>query len=140
MRQSQALVSFKCGRMNYDGKMVTPDRQKGTLKVMSDMQPGMTNLQWCDERGTVQNTMTLFPGDAKFEKVKQTEDRVYLLEIQPGPRRLFFWMQEPDRDGDADRCKKVHEAINNIQSNSNSNSNQTTNSAAAAASSYRPAG
>jgi len=51
---------------------------------------------------------------AKFEKVKQTEDRVYLLEVQPEPRRLFFWMQDTDKENDADRCKKCHNAINGI--------------------------
>lgn len=30
------LVEFKAGRMNYDGRMVTPDRRKGTIKIISD--------------------------------------------------------------------------------------------------------
>ena len=47
-------------------------------------------------------------------KVKQSEDRVYLLEVQPEPRRLFFWMQEDDKEGDAERCKKTHNAINGV--------------------------
>lgn len=47
-------------------------------------------------------------------KVKQSEDRVYLLEIQPEPRRMFFWMQEPDKENDAERMKKCHNAINGI--------------------------
>jgi hypothetical protein len=31
-----ALVEFKAGRMNYDGRMVTPDRRKGTIKIVLD--------------------------------------------------------------------------------------------------------
>ena len=32
------LVEFKAGRMNYDGKMVTPDRRRGMLRVITDPQ------------------------------------------------------------------------------------------------------
>lgn len=31
-----ALVEFKAGRMNYDGRMVTPDRRKGIIKIITD--------------------------------------------------------------------------------------------------------
>jgi hypothetical protein len=30
------LVEFKAGRMNFDGKMVTPDRRKGIIKIITD--------------------------------------------------------------------------------------------------------
>ncbi len=30
------LVEFKAGRMNYDGKMVTPDRRKGLIRIVDD--------------------------------------------------------------------------------------------------------
>jgi hypothetical protein len=36
----KALVEFKAGKMNYDGKMVTPDRRKGLVRVVED-QSGM---------------------------------------------------------------------------------------------------
>ena len=89
------LCEFKAGRMHYDGRMVTPDRAKGWIKGTRDpLQPGMVTFAFLDE--TKQNTieqLILFPDMAKFEKVKQSDDRVYLLEIQPEPRRLFFWMQ-----------------------------------------------
>ena len=91
---AMAAVAFKAGRMNYDGRMVTPDRRRGFIRVKRDpMQPGMVNFEYLDEQKNVQESLILFPDIAKFEKVKQTEDRVYLLEIQPEPRRLFFWMQ-----------------------------------------------
>ena len=39
------LVEFKAGRMNFDGRMVTPDRAKGYVRVVRDaMQPGMVNF------------------------------------------------------------------------------------------------
>ena len=30
------LVEFKSGKMNYDGKMVTPDRRKGLVRIVED--------------------------------------------------------------------------------------------------------
>jgi hypothetical protein len=35
----------------------------------------------------------VFPDESKFEKVKQSEDRVYLLEMKATEQRLFYWMQ-----------------------------------------------
>ena len=32
----KALVEFKAGKMNYDGKMVTPDRRKGLIRIIKD--------------------------------------------------------------------------------------------------------
>ena len=65
-----ALVEFKAGRMNYDGRMVTPDRRKGTIKIVLDTQ-GMKSFQWfeADNRTPVDN-FYVFPDEVKFEKVK----------------------------------------------------------------------
>ena len=38
------LVEFKAGIMNFDGKMVTPDRRKGTVKLVKDMQTQMNSF------------------------------------------------------------------------------------------------
>jgi hypothetical protein len=31
---SKALVEFKAGRMNFDGRMVTPDRRRGLIRII----------------------------------------------------------------------------------------------------------
>lgn len=42
----------------------------------------MVQFQWCDaETKNPIDSLYVFPGDAKFEKVKQSKDRVYLLEF-----------------------------------------------------------
>lgn len=56
----------------------------------------MKIFQFCDaetKNPIDSETVYVFPGEAKFEKVKQTTDRVYLLEISGGVQRKFFWMQ-----------------------------------------------
>ena len=88
------LCEFKAGIMNFDGKMVTPDRRKGKVKLEKDMQTGMNQFQFFyEDSREPQENLIVFPGDAKFEKVKQTTDRVYLLEYPATQQRYFFWMQ-----------------------------------------------
>ena len=82
----------------------------------------MVTFAYLNESKDVVESLILFPDIAKFEKVKQSDDRVYLLEVQPEPRRMFFWMQEPDKEGDADRAKKCHNAINGITTTNENNS------------------
>lgn len=79
--------------MNFDGRIVKPDRRKGIIRVIKDAQ-GMTQFQWCDAdtKNPIDNRF-VFPGDCKFEKVKQSKDRVYMLEFTSG-ERLFYWIQE----------------------------------------------
>lgn len=64
------LVEFAAGRMNYDGTMVTPDRRRGLIRVISDAH-GMKTFQFCEhESKTPQESFYVFPDEAKFEKVK----------------------------------------------------------------------
>lgn len=74
------LAEYKAGRMNYDGKMVTPDRRKGKIRVKDD--EGMKSFEWIEDGNDMPaESYYVFPGEAKFEKVKQSNDRVYLLEM-----------------------------------------------------------
>ena len=76
------------------------------LRVVEEA--GVRNIQWCDlETLNPIETYMAFPGDAKFEKVKQTADRVYMLEFSANSRRIFFWMQEPDKTADEENAKKL---------------------------------
>tara|TARA_B110000285_G_C14521978_1_gene336967 strand:+ start:49 stop:381 length:333 start_codon:yes stop_codon:yes gene_type:complete len=89
----KALVEFKAGKMNYDGKMVTPDRRKGLIRVVED-QSGMKQFQWCDvDTKNPIESFYIFPDDSKFEKVKQSKDRTYLLEMISTQQRYFYWIQ-----------------------------------------------
>ena len=49
------LCEFKAGRMTFDGKMVTPDRRRGWIRVTSDpLQPGMVTFAVLNEAKEVQ--------------------------------------------------------------------------------------
>ena len=115
MPSNEVLVEIKAGKMFYDGKKVTPDKKRGTIKIIRDFQ-GVKSFQWIEAgaNNPFQNIM-IFPGDAKFVKVKQSKDRVYLLELLHSKHRHFFWFQEKDETEDAERCKKIHNWINGIE-------------------------
>lgn len=82
MSGPKPLVEFKAGRMNYDGRMVTPDRRKGLIRIVTDAH-GMKTFQWCEaESKQPVESFYVFPDESKFEKVKQSSDRVYLLEMK----------------------------------------------------------
>ncbi len=111
-QQPKALVEFKAGKMNYDGKMVKPDRRKGIIRITKD-NSGMAVFQFLDaDTKNKIESFYVFPGDAKFEKVKQSKDRVYLLEFSSTMQRHFYWMQEEDKEKDAENALKTHNVIN----------------------------
>lgn len=88
------LIEFKAGKMNYDGKMVTPDRRKGILRVI-ETADGMKQIQWCDAdtKNPMESIFVITGEKYRFEKVKQSKDRVYLFEISASNSRYFYWMQ-----------------------------------------------
>ena len=75
----------------------------------------MTQFQWCDaETKNPIDSLYVFPGDAKFEKVKQSKDRVYILEFLSTQQRLFYWFQEEDKEKDQDLARSVHCHLNGL--------------------------
>lgn len=134
-RGPKVLIEFKAGRMDYDGKMVTPDRRKGLVRVVEEA-PGMKQFQWCDPdtKNAIEN-FYIFPDESKFEKVKQSSDRVYVLMNMPAKKYNFYWMQEDEPEKDAERCKKLHNILNNIKDASTPAPGAETPSASGAASS-----
>ena len=111
----KALVEFKAGKMNYDGRMCTPDRRKGIVRVVED-QGGMKQFQWCDaDTKNPIDSFYVFPDDAKFEKVKKNRDRVYILEMKHTQQRYFYWMQDEEKEKDKSNALKVHNVLNNIE-------------------------
>lgn len=85
------LAEVKAGKMDYDGRMVKPQRKKGIIRITKNAE-GMTIFSWCDaETKNPIDNLYVFPGEASFEKVKQSSDRVYLLQFRGSERRFFYF-------------------------------------------------
>jgi len=112
------FVEFKCGKMTRSGTTVTADTRKGLLYVHRG-EDSLIHFCWKDRTtGTVDanDDLLLFPDEAEFLPVPQCKTgRVFVLKFKANDKRLFFWMQEPDKnkDKDKDLMEKVNEAINN---------------------------
>ena len=75
----------------------------------------MVQFQWCDaDTKNPIDSLYVFPGVAKYEKVKQSNDLVDILEIGSTQQRFFYWFQDEDKTKDEENAKKIHNAINGI--------------------------
>jgi hypothetical protein len=128
----RSIVRFKCGRMKNedlpDGTCrVTALPARGYLELLtadgrssSSWSSGggtMFRLVWSSRSGTVpqdaDNSLLLLPREQSFEKVNTgvLTDRVFLLRFLNSTRKVFFWVQEPDAEGDEAILKKVRDAL-----------------------------
>jgi len=113
--RNKPLVEFKAGKMLIRGKMVIPDKRQGKIEVVHSPEDQLKHFKWKDRStGQVETDLIIFPDEVVFKRVKQcTTGRVYLLEWKTTERRLFFWMQEPSDERDAEFCEKVNKSLNN---------------------------
>ena len=108
------IAEFKAGKMSYDGKWVKPERRKGLVRLVNE--GGAKKFEWCDlDSKNPIDSFYVFPGEVKFEKVKQSKDRVYLLEFTSTQQRHFYWMQDPDDSKDEENVKKLVDGLTNFR-------------------------
>ncbi|KAK4754894.1 hypothetical protein SAY87_008651 [Trapa incisa] len=106
------MLEFRAGKMNLEGKRVVPDTRKGLIRIERG-EEGLMHFQWLDRtQNVVEEDQIIFPDEAVFEKVNQASGRVYILKFSCDDRKFFFWMQEPNVDGDAQICQSVNGYIN----------------------------
>jgi len=111
---AKPLVEFKCGKCSVSGKNVTPEKRKGTVSLLQSPLDGLVHFQWKDRTtGAMEDDLIVFPEEATYKKVKQSDGRVYVFEYKDSTRRLFFWMQEANSDKDEEYASKINQYINN---------------------------
>ncbi|AQK88851.1 26S proteasome regulatory subunit RPN13 [Zea mays] len=83
-------------------------------RVLSALgEEGLVHFQWLDRgQNIVEDDQIIFPDEAVFEKVTESPGRVYILKFKQDSRKFFFWMQEPNADGDSQTCMQVNAYIN----------------------------
>lgn len=108
----ETLFEFRAGKMIVRGTHVTPDPRKGLVRLVK-AEDTLLHFQWWDRATfTLEDDQIIFPEEATFEKVGQSSGRVYLLKFKHDDRKFFFWMQEADKDMDADLCNVVTHHLN----------------------------
>ncbi|KAG7568010.1 Proteasomal ubiquitin receptor Rpn13/ADRM1 [Arabidopsis thaliana x Arabidopsis arenosa] len=108
----EIMLEFRAGKMSLQGTRVVPDVRKGLVRIARGDE-GLIHFQWLDRnQNTVEDDQIVFPDEALFEKVNQSSDRVFILKFNSDDRKLFFWMQEPRAEGDAELCSSVNQYLN----------------------------
>lgn len=115
---SRNLVEFRAGKLYRDSarsELIRADPRKGTL-YLHQSEDGLMHVCWKDRKnigGQVEEDLIVFPEEAEWLPVPQcTTGRVFVLKFKTSAQRLFFWMQEPKADKDADYAKKINQLLN----------------------------
>ncbi|XP_024514845.1 26S proteasome regulatory subunit RPN13 isoform X1 [Selaginella moellendorffii] len=108
----ETVLVFKAGKMLMEGVQVRADPRKGLFCIARD-EAGLVHVQWQDRvSGAVEDDQIVFADEAIFEKVQQSNGRVYILKFKTDDRKMFFWLQEPNPAGDERLCDAVNIQIN----------------------------
>jgi len=112
--QSKNLVEFRAGKMTLKGRMVYPDKRKGTVYVYQS-DDSLMHFCWRERsKSTAEDDLIIFPDDVEYKAVPQcTTGRVFLLKFKSNNRKLFFWMQEPKAEKDDELWRKLNDYFNN---------------------------
>mmetsp|Transcript_105792 Transcript_105792/g.183913 ORF Transcript_105792/g.183913 Transcript_105792/m.183913 type:complete len:309 (-) Transcript_105792:79-1005(-) len=105
-------VEFRAGKMEWNGRMVTPDKRKGKIVLMTAEEEQLMHFQWYDREKNELAIDLIVINDAYLEKIEKcTTGRVYLLRFTSSDKKLFFWMQEPKNEKDEEFIKTFNETI-----------------------------
>ena len=105
-------VEFKAGRMDWDGRMVTPDKRKGKILLYTSEEDQLTHFQWMDRDKNEVVTDLIVINDAYLERVQKcTTGRAYILRFTSSDKKMFFWMQEANGEKDEERVKTFNDAV-----------------------------
>ncbi|XP_040997246.1 26S proteasome regulatory subunit RPN13-like isoform X2 [Juglans microcarpa x Juglans regia] len=111
-KMQEIMLEFRAGKMYFEGKRVVPDSRKGLIRIARG-EEGLVHFQWIDRtKNIVEDDQIVFPDEAFFEKVNVSSGRVYILKFYSDDRKFFFWMQEPNADGDSQLCSAVNYHLN----------------------------
>ncbi|KAF5469375.1 hypothetical protein F2P56_013455 [Juglans regia] len=111
-KMQEIMLEFRAGKMYFEGKRVVPDSRKGLIRIARG-EEGLVHFQWIDRtKNIVEDDQIVFPDEAFFEKVNVSSGRVYILKFDSDDRKFFFWMQEPNADGDSQLCSAVNYHLN----------------------------
>lgn len=116
-----SIIKFKCGRMTHeklpDGSFrVTALPERGFLDL--GLQDSVPRLIWSTRTGEVpndsNNNFVLTKREQSVEKVStgKESERVLLVSSTTRPeRKHFFWIQEPDVEGDEHILETMRKAL-----------------------------
>ncbi|KAF5338990.1 hypothetical protein D9611_008759 [Ephemerocybe angulata] len=107
---NDTLLAFKAGRaFRRDGSnIVEADPAKGAI-LLTNGDDGLLHFIWKNRETDVsEEDLIIFPTDATFTKVDQSNGRVYVLKFSSSNQRHFFWMQDASSARDDEFANNVN--------------------------------
>ncbi|CAK0789009.1 unnamed protein product [Prorocentrum cordatum] len=105
-------VEFRAGQCKWDGRLVTPEKSKGKVALVTTEEDGLMHFRWANREKNDTALDLIVINDAYFEKIEKCKDgRVYVLRFTSSDKKLIFWMQEPDENSDVALIKKFNDAV-----------------------------
>jgi hypothetical protein len=107
---SEILLAFKAGRAfrREGANTVEPSPTKGAI-YLTNGDDGLLHFIWLNRTtNNIEEDLILFPFDASFVKVSQSQGRVYVLKFSSSNQRHFFWMQDTSSARDAEFTENVN--------------------------------
>jgi hypothetical protein len=85
---SRHLLEFRAGKMFREGNLVKPDTRKGLIYLNQSPEDSLMHFYWKDRStNKVEDDLIIFPFEAEFSKVKQSNGRVYILKFQSSSQK-----------------------------------------------------
>ncbi|THY23245.1 hypothetical protein D6D01_06040 [Aureobasidium pullulans] len=128
---TDALITFKAGQCDVNGKKVKPDATPGYVYLYEEDE--LVHFCWRARSApptSPELDLIMFPGDATFtpytgntssaDTKSPTNGRIYMLKFSSSSQRHFFWLQSKSQhpSGDASwfssRDKRYGEIINQV--------------------------
>ncbi|THX58386.1 hypothetical protein D6D06_02984 [Aureobasidium pullulans] len=128
---TDALITFKAGQCDVNGKKVKPDATLGYVYLYEEDE--LVHFCWRARSApptSPELDLIMFPGDATFtpytgntssaDTKSPTNGRIYMLKFSSSSQRHFFWLQSKSQhpSGDASwfssRDKRYGEIINQV--------------------------
>ncbi|KAA1469834.1 adhesion regulating molecule [Dentipellis sp. KUC8613] len=113
LTSDDTILAFKAGRaFRTDGtNTVVPDPTKGAI-IIERGEDELLHFLW-KNRTTNQadEDLILFPTDASFVRVPQSDGRVYVLKFSSSNQRHFFWMQDASSQRDEEFIYHINKIL-----------------------------
>eukprot|EP00919_Chromeraceae_sp_WS-2016_P020408 GHVR01048558.1.p1 GENE.GHVR01048558.1~~GHVR01048558.1.p1 ORF type:complete len:236 (+),score=51.11 GHVR01048558.1:1713-2420(+) len=111
------FTPFKCGRMNWDGKVLTPDATKGELCITSTSAGHAIQWRNREDAHKICATWTVPTNGAVLSQIpgeQAIKGRLYQLQFSDNQTKQIFWMQEPNPNVDSTNVTLFNNKINEI--------------------------
>ncbi|PPQ89668.1 hypothetical protein CVT25_013855 [Psilocybe cyanescens] len=110
LTNSEILLGFKAGRaFRREGtNFVDSSPTKGAIYITNG-DDDLLHFIWKNRvTNDIEEDLILFPSDASFVKVSQSNGRVYVLKFSSSNQRHFFWMQDALSARDTEFAENVN--------------------------------